>query len=290
MTHAPGSPGPADPEAAGPDATFQVAVGVYAGTVLAGFVATILAVWSVTPISVVEGYTVGFVAGLIGGVALARVDRVLPIRLGRTLVRRLTLVLPAGPIGLVAVVAWIVPLEGGVDAVAIPSAIAVFAAGYALSQLAGNRYVDAVVAGEPEGTWGWEPPGSAVLDAGLAVSYVALAAANAYGENWLQVLLWSSVAVLWVGGCLVEGRWSFGPGRSRCEVRLYGNGLVKRYPYTQSFVAWADVDHVRLRDGELVLDRGLQDVRFDRAALEDPDAVFEAIERRLHREAVVGPA
>ena len=65
------------------------------------------------------------------------------------------------------------------------------------------------------------------------------------------------------------------------EVRVHEAGIVTRRPYTHSLIPWDDVDHVRLREGELVLDRGLFDVRFDRGELEDADAVYEALERRL---------
>ncbi|WP_245724212.1 hypothetical protein [Natronorubrum texcoconense] len=229
------------------------------------------------PIGPVATYPLGFAGGFVGGAALARADRHLPTRLGRTLGRRLAVVAPALVFGLL----WLVALEGGAGNVALATAILVFAAGYVLSQLAGNRYVDSVTPGDPEETWRWDPPGSPRLDAALFVLYVALGAGNAAGGSWEQALLWLSLGIVWIGTCLAEGRWAFGPGRDRCEIQVYETGLVKRRPYTKSFVAWRDINHTRLRGDELVLDYGLRDVRFDRDELENSEAVLEAVDRRL---------
>ncbi|WP_440772248.1 hypothetical protein [Natronorubrum sp. DTA28] len=259
------------------DTAFVVASGVYSGVVLAGFLVVLAVVSGSWPLGPVATYPLGFAGGFVGGGALARADGHLPARLGRTLGRRLAVVAPALVFGLL----WLVTLEGIAGDVALVSAILVFAAGYVLSQLAGNRYVDSATPGDPEETWRWDPPGSLRLDAALFVFYVALGAGNAASGNWEQALLWLSLGIVWIGTCLAEGRWAFGPGRDRCEIQVYENGLVKRRPYTKSFVAWRDVDHTRLRGDELVLDYGLRDVRFDRDELEDPDAVLEAIDRRL---------
>ncbi|WP_436346408.1 hypothetical protein [Natronorubrum sp. FCH18a] len=278
------SPDTSDRDDGDPDAAFQVAVAVYSGALLAGFTATAAVLTASIPtapdtISATVGtaYAGGFGVGCVAGVILSRVDRRLPIRLGRTLIRRLTLLTPTIPF----VVLWLAPLEPPVDVVAVWSVIAVFVTGYVLSQLAGNRYVDAVTPGEPDETWRWDPPGSVRLDVALFVLYIVLAVGNAVSGNWLQALLWLTLGVVWIGSCLAEGRWAFGPGRDRCEIQFYETGLVKRRPYTKTFVAWHDIDHTRLRGDELVLDYGLRDVRFDRDELEDPDAVLEAVDRRL---------
>ncbi|MDQ2051852.1 hypothetical protein RBH26_15340 [Natronolimnohabitans sp. A-GB9] len=264
-------------DAAPSDRVFQLAVAVYGGVLLAGTAATIAALIDDWPVGLVETYTGGFLAGFVGGAVISQVDPLLPVRLGRTLVRRLALVLPS----VVFVGLWLVPLESPAGRVALLSAVLVVATGHVLSQLAGNRYVDAVTPGDPDETWRWEPSGSVALDLFLAGMWVLLALANAVTGTWLEALFWLVIGSGWVASCLAEGRWPFGPGRDRCELQCYESGLVKRQPYTKTFVPWADVDHVRLRGDELVLDRGLGDVRFERDELEDPEAVLEAVDERV---------
>lgn len=259
------------------DGVFRLAVAVYAGVLVAGVASVGAVLTAFVSGDLLALYAVGFAGGFGGGLVLASVDRRLPMRLGRTLGRRVALVAPVVPF----VTVWLVPLEVAVDGIALASAIAVFASGYALSQLAENRYVDAVTPGEPAEQWRWEPPGSVVLDGALLIGYGLFATGAVVDGDPLEAVAWLCLAVCWVLGGLAEGRWAFGPGRDRCEVRLYDVGLVKRGPCTRTFVAWSDVDHARLREGELVLDRGLRDVRFDRDELEDLDAVLEAIDRRL---------
>ena len=259
------------------DGVFRLAVAVYVGTLLAGVVSVAAALTAFVPGPLPTGYAVGFAGGFGGGLLLATVDRRLPVRLGRTLGRRVALVAPVAPF----VAAWLVPFEAAIDGIALASAIAVFASGYVLSQLAGNRYVDAVTPGEPAERWRWEPPGSVAFDSVLLVGYGLFAAGAVVEGDPLEALAWLCLAACWVLSYLAEGRWSFGPGRDRCEVQLYDVGLVKRGPYTRTLVSWSDVDHARLREGEFVLDRGLRDVRFDRAELEAPDELLEAIDRQL---------
>ncbi|WP_440766601.1 hypothetical protein [Natronorubrum sp. DTA7] len=270
-----GTAGTSGPDAS--DVPFQVAISVYAGVLFAGLAATAGAMATASSAALATAYAAGFAVGCVGGLVLARTDRHLPTRLGRSLARRLTLVSPAVLFALL----WLAPLEAAVDIVAVWSVIAVFVTGYVLSQLAGNRYVDSVTPGDPEETWQWDPPGSVPLDIALFALYVFLGVGNAVNGNWQGASLWLALGVVWIGSCFAEGRWTFGPGRDRCEIQIYENGLVKRRPYTKSFVAWDDINHTRLRGDELVLDYGLRDVRFDRDELEDSEAVLEAVDRRL---------
>lgn len=271
------SPGSIDRPLERPDAMFQVASGAYGGVLLAGIATIFAGALDGWPASLESASAGGFLAGALGGFLLARVDQRLPIRLGRSAVRRVALALPA----LVFLGTWFAPFETPANHVALVTALLVFATGYTLSQLAGNRYVEAVTPGTPERTWNWEPVGTPVADIVIAIMWAVLAIGNAAVGNWLEGLVWLTIASFWAVSCLVEGRWSFGPGRDRCELQCYDGGLVRRRPYTKSFVAWDDVDHVRLRNGELVLDSGLRDVRFDRDELEDPDAFLDAVDERL---------
>ncbi|WP_339105289.1 hypothetical protein [Haloterrigena salinisoli] len=259
------------------DGRFRLAVAVYAGALVAGVVSIAAVLTALVPGDLPVVYAVGFAGGFVGGLALASVDPRLPSRLGRSLVRRVALVAPAFPV----LFGWFVLLESTVGFVVLWSALAVFSSGYVLSQLAGNRYVDAITAGEPDERWRWEPASSAVLDGVIAGLWALLAVGNVAVGNSLEALVWLLMAVGWIASGLAEGRWSFGPGRERCEVQLYERGLVKRRPYTKEFVPWREIGHVRLREDELVLDRGLRDVRFDREELEDADALLEALDRHL---------
>ena len=264
-----------------PDAAFQLATAIYGGALLAGFVTTATALVGLSLIVLAATSAIGFISGCLGGFMLARVDHELPARLGRTSTRQLALTVPAVPLGVVGGSTWVFSLEPYVDVVAFPSAVVVFATGYALSKLAGDRYVDTVVGDSPIDTWRWLPPGSVKLDGVLVFLYVILAGGNAIVGNWLQALLWVSLGSLWVGSCLVEGRWRFGPGGERTELQLYDAGLVKQRPYTRTLVHWRDIDHVRTHNGGLVFDCGLRSVRFTRNELEEPDAVLEAVDQQL---------
>lgn len=259
------------------DGRFRLAVAVYAGTLVAGAVSIAAVLTALVPGDLPVVYAVGFAGGFVGGLALAIAVPRLPSRLGRSLVRRVALVAPAFPV----LFGWFLLIESTVGLVVLWSALAVFASGYVLSQLAGDRYVDAITADEPDERWRWEPADSAVLDGVIAGLWALLAVGNVAVGNHLEAVVWLMLAVSWIAGGLAEGRWSFGPRRERCEIQLYGTGLVERRPYTKTFVPWDEIGHVRLREGELVLDRGLRDVRFDREELEDPDALLEAIDRRL---------
>ncbi|SEH13423.1 hypothetical protein SAMN04487967_1364 [Natronorubrum sediminis] len=275
--NAPDSAGSIDRTPERPDRVFQVASGVYGGVLLAGLATILAGAIDGWPASLESTSAGGFVAGALGGILLARVDQRLPIRLGRSAVRRVALALPA----LVFLGTWFAPFDTPANHVTLVIALLVFATGYALSQLAGNRYVDAMTPGSPDRTWEWEPVGTPAADIVIAIMWAVLAVGNAAVGNWLAGLGWLTIAGFWAVSCLVEGRWSFGPGRERCEVQCYDGGLVRRRPYTKGFVAWDDVDHVRLRGGELVLDSGLRDVRFDRDELADPDAFLDAVDKRL---------
>lgn len=259
-----------------PDLRFQLAVGLYAGVVLAGVATVAVASTAASPIALA---IVGFLAGAVLGVAVAGVDRELPARLGRTAAHRLALWIPAALFGAVAAAPWIDPIDGAVVTGAVAAAIGVVVAGYVLGILAGNRYVDAVVTDEPIATWDWEPPGAPRLDGVLFLAWTVMAVTAATAGNWLTAAIWTTTGVLWPISCLVEGRWRPGSVGTRPEIRVHEDGLVKRRPYSTSFVPWHAVDHVRVREDELVFDRGLFDVRFDRGEVGDLEVVLETVER-----------
>ncbi|AGB29997.1 hypothetical protein C488_19047 [Natrinema pellirubrum DSM 15624] len=266
-----------------PDRVFRLAFGGYVGVLVAGLV-TVLVVLvrpETTSNGVAGTYAAGLGGGCLVGVVLASRIRGLAVRLGRTWGRRAALVLLPVPFGIAAGASLLTPLESRVLLVALASSIAVAIVGMILRWLVATRYTDAITTGDPIGTWEWTPPGAPKLDALVLALWSVLAVSNAVTEDWAGSLVWIGLAALWLCSGLAEGRWQVGSFGATPEIRVYENGLVKRRPYTRSFVPWDEVSHVRLREDELVLDRGLFDVRFDRDELPELEAVRAEIEGRL---------
>lgn len=266
-----------------PDRVFRLAFGGYVGVLVAGLV-TVLVVLvrpETTSNGVAGTYAAGLGGGCLVGVVLASRIRGLAVRLGRTWGRRAALVLLPVPVGIAAGVSLVTPLESPVGVVALAASIAAAVAGLVLRWLVATRYTDACTPSDPIATWRWNPPSSPKLDALLLAMWLLLGIGDGLAGNWVGTLVWTGLAIAWVASGLVEGRWRLGAFGATPEIRVYADGLVKRRPYTREFVPWDDVAHVRLRKDELVLDRGLFDVRFDREELPDLEAVRAEIEGRL---------
>ncbi|SFC16168.1 hypothetical protein SAMN05444422_10572 [Halobiforma haloterrestris] len=256
---------------------------VYAGVVLSSTAATIAtAADGSNAFRVLALAVVALGVGTVSGLFLSRRVSPLSKRLGRSRRRRIGAFLPAVPFAAVGLAAGLGRLPEVTGVVALLSGVAITVVTLVLTAAATTRYVDTVV-GEPHATCRWTPPRRPVLDAVLLVLWVLLAGINALGGDGLWAVVWAGLGVLWVVSGLVEGRLR-SPGTGvEPELRVHDVGLVERRPYTATLVRWDDVDHARLREGELVLERGLFDVRFDRDDLEDPDAVLAASERFVDR-------
>ena len=275
----------------------NLAAGGYVGVVLAGVVTTAVAlagppVWAgATPLPastlvlvlvlvLVGTYLLGLVLGTAVGLVIVRRDRRLPGRLGRTRRRRLLPYVPGLPFAAIGVASIWLSIQDRVVIVAVGTVAAILIAGTALATVARTSYVEQVTVTEPAAVWNWEPPGFARLATLLFGLWLALGVGNALAGNWTGAIVWTTIGLLWAISCIVEGRWRVGSA-SEPQLQLYEAGLVQRRPYTATIVPWETIDRVWLREGELVLDRGFFDVRFDTDDLEDPDAVYAAIERRL---------
>lgn len=274
---APADAGPATLSAT----TVRRVVAGYTGAILAALALTgTVAIAAAT--AVVAGATLlGFGLGAVLGSGIVRRVPDLPTRLGGLRGRRVALFLPAAPFGVVGLVSIPGLVDGELGIATLASASAIVVAGYALLGVASTRYATAVTSDDPIVTCQWQPPRAPGLDAFLLVAWTALAVLNAVVGNWLSALVWGGLGLCWVIGGLVEGRFRLGERGTDPEIRIHENGLVKQRPYTSTFVSWDDVDHVRLRDGELVFDRGLFDVRLDSEALDAPEDVLAAVEQRL---------
>lgn len=266
-----------------PDAAFRFAVGGYVGVLVAGLAATVASLAGAASIVVVGVTLIGSPVGCLAGVVFARRVRGLPIRLGRTWRQRTAVGLPAVPFGAVGLASMLASVAFRSGLVALASAFAITIAGYVVTRMARTRFVDAVTGDEPAATWRWDPPGSPRRDALLLLLWLILSAVNAASGEWLAALAWFGIAAFWLAGGLAEGRWWVDAVGATPKLRVHDAGLVIQRPYARSLVPWREVSHVRLREDELVLDRDLRDVRFDRDELADLEAVRAAIDR--HRQA-----
>ncbi|OAQ53059.1 hypothetical protein HTG_09515 [Natrinema mahii] len=265
-----------------PDVRFRLAFGAYVGLLVAGVAAVgVVAFADPTATALLGTAVAAFLGGCLAGVGLASRVRGLAVRLGRTWGRRATLVLLPVPFGIAAAASLVTPLESPAGVVALAAAVAVAVAGSVLRWLAATRTADALTPGDPITAWRWDPPSSPKLDALLLAMWLLLGIGDGLAGNWVGALVWAGLALAWAASGLAEGRWRLGSIGSTPEIRVYENGLVKCRPYTREFVPWDDIAHVRLREDELVLDRGLFDVRFDRDELPDLEAVRAEIEGRL---------
>ncbi|WP_255169407.1 hypothetical protein [Natrononativus amylolyticus] len=264
-----------DSRAEGSDTAFRLAVGLYVGVLLAASGSTTLAALSSPTVLELAAVTVtAFVIGALAGVALSRAAN-LPARLGRSRGRRFSLVAPAGAF---AVVGFVPSAGGGFRTAVLASAVAIATVGFLLSKLAQRRHLESTLPDEPNAIYAWRPPGSPRLDALVAGAGLLGGVGYALAGSPRLALWWLFFGLFWLGAAFLEGRLPAG-ARETCELRVYDAGLVRVRPHAKSFVPWDDVDHVRLRDGELVFDRGLFDLSFDCDELEDPDAVLSAVER-----------
>ncbi|WP_226039821.1 hypothetical protein [Natrinema sp. DC36] len=261
---------------------FRFAFAGYVGPLVGGLAAIAVTLTESTRIAVLGTAAVGLLVGALVGIVLARRYRELPTHLGRSWLRRVSLPFSATPFGVAVGAALLGWLEFRLVVAALGVAVAV--TGYVVMRLAESCYVDSITDDEPAATWQWEPPGTPKLDAVVLAVWLLLGAANATTGDWLSSIVWTGLAIFWVVTSLAEGRWRVGSLGESPAIHVHDAGLVKRRPYTRSLVRWSDISHVRLREDELVLDRGLFDVRFERDQLADLEAARTEIER--HRQSL----
>ena len=285
-SNAAASAGNGDPTATKP--TFRAAIGLYAGALLAGSATTGAALAIDDPLRLVAIAAVTFASGTVVGAGLAGRPRDLPARLGRTWRRKLAVVCAALPFAAVIVGSVMGPLGSPVGHAALGSAFAVGISGLVLSQVAENSYVDAAIRGvEPVASWRWDwsPSGSRAFDLSqflLVGTGGLLAVLGAIDGDWWTAIAWIGLIVAVAVVNIAEGRWvRWLPGTPTARVRVYEHGFATERPLRRQFVPWSSIVQVQLRDDALVVDRGTFDHQFDRDDLEDAEAFFAALERRL---------
>ncbi|ELY71790.1 hypothetical protein C488_16197 [Natrinema pellirubrum DSM 15624] len=279
-----------------PDIGFQAGFGFYLGIVVTGIVA-IAGVFADVGTAALLGIlpsTVTAVA-IVGHIYASRA-RGLPERIGRSRWRRLGCYAPAAAFTVLLFTAETMPIADTGRFIVLTVAAAVLAgvSGLGLERMAKNRYVDALTTDVPAATWTWQRSGGwsgePIYTVIMAFMIVAGLVSMWQGEWYLGPfwVVYGAVMILsrhydWYD--LEEtDRWN------PPEIRVHEAGLVVDRSFWTEFVPWETVDGVRLTDDELVVERrrfglesGVFDLRCDRAAIDDADAVAGALERARER-------
>ncbi|NGM68879.1 hypothetical protein G6M89_07615 [Natronolimnobius sp. AArcel1] len=266
------------------DETVRRAVAGYVGVVVAALALTAAFTADASGLVLIGVTLTGFALGAAAGSVASSRFPTLPIQIGRTRYRRASVIGLAAPFMAVTLAAIFGTIGSHLGLAALASATVIIIAGHWLSSVSQTRVVAATVSGEPISTARWQPPRSPVIDRVLLVLWPLIALLYASAGDWLSAVLWGSLAALWVTSGLIEGRFRLSDTGVDPEIRIYEAGLVKQRPYSATLISWDEVDHVRLREGELVLERGFFDVRFDENSLENPKNVLSVIDGQLSRD------
>ncbi|QLG49809.2 hypothetical protein [Natrinema halophilum] len=230
----------------------------------------------------------GFLGGFFVGIGIGRLDGRLADRLGSRWHQRVTVLFSVVPFSIAAGAAALGGVEPRVGVAALASTVAVTVAGWVAVRLAETCYVDSITDDDPVATWQWEPPGNTWLYGIFVVVWLLDGVKYAVSGRWMASIAVAGFAISWLCIAVDEGVWQFERMGATPAIRVHEAGLVIQRPFRRSIVLWEDVSHVRLRDDELVFDRGFFDVRFDRDEVADLEAVQTDIERILERVQIDG--
>jgi hypothetical protein len=258
-----------------PDHGFRIAFCVYTAVVAASvaLVGVLLAgVWSAGVLSAV-GFATLVVGGVLGGVAIGRWDHG-PERAGGSVLRNLFM-LPGIVLIVGSGVAW------ALDAVLLAIASVLLgslalAVGATVTMMCRTRYVVALCGDStPAVTWVAEASRPAKRLRFFLVGLVFLGAMLGIVADF--VFEWGISTLLpgvgGLGGALLGGTL-----RSD-TLHAYEAGIEIERPINRGFVPWERVHGYRLTDEELRIERSLwPDYRCDRSAIDDVDAVVDALE------------
>lgn len=292
MSHEYGRPVPdADP----PDIGFQAAFGFYLGLVAGGLVVLAGLVADATTATLLGTFPTVVTAVTLGGHVLAKRARGLPERIGRSRRSRLVCYLPAAGFAAAALApsAGLLELTARylVATVALGAVLAVTAVG--LERLCRNRFVEAVTPDEPTATWSYRPAGALARNG----VWIGSAALVAVGGLW-TLGLGDPIGLLWVayGAVMLASNWlefdpddgwiartSPDPNRERGELRVHDRGVRYDRGRSRKLVPWERIAEIRLTEDELVLERRFRNLRCDRSAIDDPEAVYESLEETNSR-------
>lgn len=278
-----------------PDIGFQAGFGFYLGIVVTGIAAIAGLVAGASTATLLGVLPSALTAVAVVGHILAKRAHGLPERIGRSRTRRLACYLP--PVAFAAAF-FALPEIGSIEATGrfvIVTAVLVLLTGvsaFGLERMSWNRYVEALAADDPTASWTYHRVG---LGSGEAVftAFMGLVILAGILVAWLgnaRGLVWTAYGLFMFLSLKLEwGGWSdFDPGDrwNPPTLRAHEAGIVLERPFARKLVRWDAIEGVELTDEALVLERrrfGRRsrwfDIRCDRAAMDDPEAVLEGIER-----------
>ncbi|ELZ01526.1 hypothetical protein C482_07119 [Natrialba chahannaoensis JCM 10990] len=275
------------------------AVGLYLAVVTVGVTALVSVATGAATEVLLTSLPTAFTGGVLGGIVLARIRPSLLFRLGRFRWRTLALWLPA-PLfaggALVLDSTGLVPETGLTLLLLIPAA-GVLLTGRLAAHAAHDLAVGATVDdGAPiiEWTWYQSGPNPPLIALGVGSLLFAGLTYALSGSNRLPTRLGALGAVSLLLGWAPTVRLPSSSDTpttlfsvpdfdyARAEIRAYADGLVVEPRFRPSYrrvVPWDRFTGVRLTEDRLVLERRWwPDIRCDRAAIDDVDAVLEAVE------------
>lgn len=286
-------------DAGEPDIGFQAAFGFYLGLIAGGLAALVGLAADVTTATLLGIFPTVVTAVTVGGHVLAKRSHGLPERIGRRRRLRLACYLPAVGFATAAIAPGVVPL--GTDGryyVVTGLLVAVLGmTAFGLERLCRNRFVKAITADEPIVTWTYRPAG--LVSHGGTVTVLVTFGAMGLSTS---VAIGSPIGLLWIvfgvivvlGGALADddaGKKYYGSRYSLDvdsnaeygELRAHERGIRRDQGRSRKLVPWEEISDIRLTDEELVLERRWLDIRCDRDAIDDPEAVLEDVERARSR-------
>ncbi|MFA9425403.1 hypothetical protein [Natronorubrum sp. A-ect3] len=275
-----------------PDLGFKAGFGFYLGVTIAGFTAIAGVVTDAATATILATAPSTLTAVLLLVFIFGHRLRGLPERIGQSRRRRLACYLPAVAFAAVLFVPAITPLESTarLSVLAVVSSLLSGAVAVGVARMARNRYVAAMTPDEPVVSWAWHDPRYGanewvviVMSVGLVIAGLGSIAAG----NWIG-LLWAgygSVALLanrfnWGGDWVdfdASERWN------APSIHAHAAGVVLEQSFATKLVPWAAITDISLTDDELVLERRWLDIRCDRAAIDDPEAILEKLKRARGR-------
>lgn len=287
-------------EPADPGVGFQAAAGIYVGALATAVVSLGLVVAGVSSSGLLSTIPTVFTAGLVAGALAAWARPGVAAELGAQRWRAVETTLPPVVLGCVALG---LARFGSVspDWHLIPVGIATVVSiivGWELAAIAHDTYVETVT-GEPAVSWRWKKAGVDVTGLGIAVSILAVGAALASVVDGRSVMLFV-VAIPFLAQGLgpvlpTDPREMTVPtyygmtfevdvsDYARSELQAYDAGLVidpAMKPSYRTLVPWERITDVRLTADELVVERQWRPaIRCDRSAIDDPEAVEDALRR-----------
>ncbi len=279
-----------------PDIGFQAGFGFYLGIVVTGIMAIAGLLGDVATATLLGVLPSTVTAVAIVGHIYAKRARGLPERIGRSRWRRLACYVPAAAFAAALSLAALAPVDATGRFVIVTVVLTALAAvsGFGLDRMAKNRYVDAITADEPAATWPWQRSGGWTGEPAYTVimAFMILAGVvSVWQGEWVLGPFW----ILYGAVMILSRRYGWydldeTDHWNPPEIRAHEAGLVVDRSFWKGFVPWETVDGVRLTDDELVVERrrfgfdsGFFDLRCDRSAIEDAEAVSEALERARER-------